>query len=358
MARTLPRSLGTLRRAETPRARRTSVCAEAWRLLRALIYHRVSMPPDDASDLRLAARRTTAARRDRCVFVRFALASLLALLVIACAPVVAYAHPLLDEGERKYEDADFQGALDAFARAEQASDLTRDDLVRLYTRRAMVHHGMQHPEELEADVFRLAHLDRALRLPRAAPPAVRRAYEQAVTRVSGTLRVDVEVESIPGGTRLVARVSDDNAGLVQSLRVRARTAGGAWRRTERATLEVPAAAGATVEYVAEAIGPGGAVLAQAGTDDAPLRTTLAALGASTPAADVGTPAATTTTGGDTALVSTGTPATPRVDEGGAPVWPWLVAGGVVIAAAAVVVALFVVPGPDGDQPISGPQVTF
>jgi hypothetical protein len=40
------------------------------------------------------------------------------------------------------------------------------------------------------------------------------------------------------------------------------------------------------------------------------------------------------------------------------VWPWLLAGGVVIAAAAVVVALFVVPGPEGDQPVSAPQVSF
>ena len=38
-------------------------------------------------------------------------------------------------------------ALDAFARAEAATDLTRADLVRLYTRRAMVHHAMQHPDE-------------------------------------------------------------------------------------------------------------------------------------------------------------------------------------------------------------------
>jgi hypothetical protein len=289
------------------------------------------------------------------------LAALVALWAVGLAPVVAYAHPLIDEGERKYEDADFPGALDAFARAEAATDLTRDDLVRLYTRRAMVHHAMQHPEELEADVFRLANLDRALRLPRAVPPAVRRAYEQAVTRVTSLLRVDVEAEAMPGGTRLVARVSDDNAGLVQSLRVRARTAGGAWRRTDRATLELPAAAGATVEYVAEAIGPGGAVLAQAGTDDAPLRTTLSpalVTSAVTPAA------ATTTADGATAATTTPGPApvpprdpAPR-DVGGAPVWPWLVAGGAVLAAAVVVVALFVVPGPQGDQPVSGPQVSF
>jgi hypothetical protein len=283
-----------------------------------------------------------------------------ALVAVVSAPGAAYAHPILDEGERKYEDADFQGALDAFARAEQAADLTRDDLVRLYTRRAMVHHAMQRPEELEADVFRLAHLDRALRLPRAVPPAVRRAYEQAVTRVSGTLRVDVEAEPMPGGTRIVARVSDDNAGLVQSLRVRARVSGAAWRRVERATLEIPAAAGATVEYVAEAVGPGGAVLAQAGTDDAPLRTTLApalveAAAAPVVAAPTGTvPASSPVSGGGAAPSG----ALPRAAEGGAPVWPWLLAGGVVIAAAAVVVALFVVPGPEGDQPVSGPQVSF
>jgi hypothetical protein len=155
-------------------------------------------------------------------------------------------------------------------------------------------------------------------------------------------------------------VSDDNAGLVQSLRVRARVSGAAWRRVERATLEIPAAAGATVEYVAEAVGPGGAVLAQAGTDDAPLRTTLApalveAAAAPVVAAPTGTvPASSPVSGGGAAPSG----ALPRAAEGGAPVWPWLLAGGVVIAAAAVVVALFVVPGPEGDQPVSGPQVSF
>jgi hypothetical protein len=324
------------------------------------------MTPEDVSALRPAAWRTGAARRELRRRARSPFApwvAFVALSVVALAPALAHAHPLVDEGERKYEDADFQGALDAFARAEAATDLTRADLVRLYTRRAMVHHAMQHPDELEADVFRLANLDRAVRLPRAAPPAVRRAYEQAVARVASLLRVDVEAEAMPGGTRLVARVSDDNAGLVQSLRVRARTAGGAWRRTDRATLEVPAAAGATVEYVAEAVGPGGAVLAQAGTDDAPLRTTLA------PALvdAVTTPVAATTTANGGAAPATAPapgpqPASPRDAapraEGGAPVWPWLVAGGVVLAAAVVVVALFVVPGPEGDQPVSGPQVSF
>ncbi len=313
------------------------------------------MPIRDAGASGRATHKRTVAPWALGVGAVRAFAALWALVLVVLAPAVALAHPLIEEGKRKYEEADFQGALDAFARAEQATDLTRDDIVQLYTRRAMVHHAMRHPEDLEADAFRLANLDREVRLPRSAPPPVRRAYEQAVARVTALLRVDVEAAVMPGGTRLVARVTDDNAGLVQALRVRARTAGGVWRRSERASLEFPAAAGATVEFVAEAVGPGGAVLATAGTDAAPLRMTIASAVAAVTVETRAEGAGDAATGGAAAQAPAG--GAPSDEGGGMSPWPWVIGGGVALVAAAIVIVLLV-PGTQGDQPVSGPMVTF
>ena len=302
---------------------------------------------------RSPARPTLAAKRPigkrRLAATRTMLAAMWVTALVWLVPTVALAHPLIDEGKRKYDEADFQGALDAFTRAEQATDLSREDLVQLYIRRAMVHHAMQHPEDLEADVFRLATLDRGLTLPRSAPPPVRRAYEAAVARVTAPIRLDVEVQPMPGGIKLIARVTDDNAALVQSLRVRARTQDGSWRTSDRASMEVPAAAGATVEYVAEAIGPGGAVIATAGTVAEPLTATAgAAIG---PGPDPGEGA------GSLSGPRPGPGREPGGGGGGSSL-PWAlgIGGGVVVVA--VVIVLIVVLSPSGTNQSTGAMVTF
>lgn len=279
----------------------------------------------------------------------------LLLAALGClAPATALAHPLLDEGTRKYDEADFQGAIAAFTRAEQATDLTRDDLVQLYLRRAMVHQAMGHAENVEADLFRLASLDRALALPREATPAIRAAYAQATLRATGTLRLDVAVRAIPSGLKLIVRVADDSAALVQALRIRARVPGGAWRRSDRASIEVPTTAGATVQYVAEGIGPGGALIVSAGTESAPLTATPGGA----PTVDDATSARGLSdaleTGHGAPDAGAGAQAS---DTGGVGAWPWLVGGGVLVAAGAVV-AILLLTGSDPNQRIAAPTVTF
>ena len=283
-----------------------------------------------------AGRPTTVARS--MLGARSRLAALVLGALICLAPAAALAHPLIDEGLRRYGEADLPGALDALTQAEHATDLTRDDLVQLYLGRAMVHHAMGHATELEADVYRLATLEPALTLRRTAPPPVRLAYEQAAARVPGPMRLDVEVHPTPDGVELVAHVTDDSAGLVQAVRIRARTPGSTWRRSEVASIELPAAAGAAVEYVAEAVGPGGAVLVSAGTESTPLR--VAAPG-----------------GGADATASHADRGAAGRDDHGLGLWPWVIGGGALLVAAVVLIAVLASSSSD-DQHISGLMVTF
>lgn len=287
-----------------------------------------------------------------------ALAGVLVGALVWLVPAAALAHPLIDEGTHRYDEADFPAALAAFARAEQATDLSRDDLVQLYLRRAMVHHAMRNTEDREADLFRLASLERALTLPRSVSPPVRAAYAQAVQRSTSPMRLDVEVQPISGGLKLVVRVAEDSAALVQALRIRARIRGGAWQRADRASLEVPAAAGSTVEYVAEGIGPGGALIVFAGTEAAPLTaTSVDALVAESGPADLSPRAAAdampnTTEGGSRADLATDSAGT-----GGLGPWPWVIGGGVLVVAAVVVLVVLLSASP-GAQQVGGPVVTF
>ena len=54
-------------------------------------------------------------------------------------PAHAQRHQALRDAVQLAESADFQGALTAFARAERAHDLTREDLIELLTERPLVH---------------------------------------------------------------------------------------------------------------------------------------------------------------------------------------------------------------------------
>jgi hypothetical protein len=230
-------------------------------------------------------------------------------------PAVAAAHPLVDRGQRLFEEAEFQGALEAYSQAEQASDLTREDLVRLYQQRALVHHAMGNEAELENDVFRLATLEPRLQLGNDVPPAVRQTFEAAKERVTDALRVVGNAETMPGGVRVTARIENDLSALVQTIRVSTRVGDGEWRTAEAANVEVPAPAGARVQYYAEAIGPGGALVAWSGSRSDPRIAGGAEAGAG------GEPVGPVDGGG-----------------GGVPVWVFI-AGGVAVVVGVVVIVL-------------------
>jgi hypothetical protein len=234
---------------------------------------------------------------------------------VACVcPERAFAHPLLEQAQRKFEQADFEGALALYAQAEAGTDLTRADLVELYLRRALVHHSVGDEEARSLDLFRLATLEPAMELGREVAPIVRSAFEEAAGRVSAPLAMAVDAERTPTGARVTARVENDLAGLVQEVRVAGRAPGFAWMTATNGPVDLPDPPGGRVEVHAEAIGPGGAVLASHGTATEPRTLSLDAVAIENGGGEGG-------------------------GDGGIVWWPLLVAGTALVAGAVVLIVL-------------------
>jgi hypothetical protein len=251
-----------------------------------------------------------------------------ALGVVLLSASVAHAHPILEEAQRHFEEADFEAALEAYGRAEQAADLSRDDLIQLYVRRALIHHTLGNTADLEADLMRLATLEPQYDFGRQAPPVVVEAFERMRERTTGQLSVRIDATTQPGGVRLEARVSNDTAAIVQEVRLGARAPGNAWTLRSNAALEMPAPSDSTLEIFAEAIGPGGAIVASDGTSAEPVTSIVR---------DLPTRHQTTEREGPEIV-------TPPPSDEGVPVWPFILGAGVLAAAGAAVLIILLTSG--------------
>lgn len=236
---------------------------------------------------------------------------MLALVATLAQTTVAFAHPKVDEARTLYEEADFEGALARLQEAWQADDLTREDLLALLRLRALAHMGMGDAEAMREAVRAWVHLDPGVQLDDSTPPEIREAAESARPGPGGGVRVRARLEPTEGGVRIGAVVTDE-VRLVRDVRVHARVGDGPWQAGEP-PLSLPVPPAATVAYAAEAVGPGGAVVARDGTVDDPLTWSAASAGDG---------------------------------SGGAP-WLWVGVGGGVLAAAGVVVAVLLLGG--GEQ---------
>src|SRR5688500_8397108 len=103
----------------------------------------------------------------------------------------AHAHPILDRARNRYYDADFQGALDQLARAENARNLTRSDVISLLALRVLVHLAMEDRDALGADLLRLASLAPDFRFSDEAPPEAQQAFDTARRTSPGALELAV-----------------------------------------------------------------------------------------------------------------------------------------------------------------------
>jgi hypothetical protein len=269
---------------------------------------------------------------------RFSLALTLSVCLVAAAAGRAHAHPILEEAQRLFDEADFEGALEAFGRAEQAGDLTRDDVIQLYVRRALVHHTLGNESDLQTDLMRLASLEPDHEFGRQVPPVVVEAFERAKDRTTGRIAVQLVAQTRPGGVRFEARIRNDTSGIVQEVRLGARAPGNAWTQRSNAALEMPASSDSTLEIYAEAIGPGGAVLASDGTPDEPVIGEVSELSERVVGGgpiDDGNGSG-NGNGNGNGIVQ------PPDDGGGVPAWPFLLGGGILLAAgAAILIAILV-----------------
>lgn len=256
--------------------------------------------------------------------------ALCAVLGLALWPGLARAHPDIDEGRRHLDAAEFEAAVEAFDRAERAERLTRDELVELYERRAVAHHARRSVADMNADLVRLSLLAPDHEPSVEIMPSVRRAFEQARAELPGPLTVSLDVTPGPAGVEVRVEVDGDVGGLVRRVYIFARDRGG-WRRVIGTRLSEPSAPGERHAFYAAAVGPGGVVVASAGSEDRPREVTIPG-GAGEP-------------GGPPRLVDN-----PYVDpsaEGpsdGPGAWPWVVAGAGLAAAVGVVLAIVLAGG--------------
>jgi hypothetical protein len=196
-----------------------------------------------------------------------ALAALAALSALTLAPARAAANADLEEAERLYLDARFEGTLEALARAEAADQLTREELVRLLRRRVLTLFALGEEARLEEALEALAILAPDSELGVEAGPALSRRFA-AIVEARLPAEVEVSTAGEPGSVVLEARALHA-APLVRRVVVHARVGDGPWIDAEERLVLAPPP-GAAVEYHAEALGPGGVRVAREGTPGQPL----------------------------------------------------------------------------------------
>ena len=195
----------------------------------------------------------------------------LAALFTWLVPLCASAHPLVDEARRYFEQAELERALEVLDRAERADDLTPEDAGTLYETRALVYSALQQTSAVQRDLRRLAIVAPERELGPSAPPELREFY--ARLRQEGVSAPEIHAEAALVDGRVVIRgvAGEDPLGLLRSLRLGGRSAGApafALLDAGQLTLEPPTISPAA--YYAQAIGPGGVVLASDGSPTDPL----------------------------------------------------------------------------------------
>lgn len=190
-------------------------------------------------------------------------------LYAALAPVTARAHPLVEDGVRFVQDAEFDAALAVFAAAEEATDLTAPELARLLAHRSLVHFALRQPELMRRDLAHLVAFAPDHPLPEQVPPPVVRAQRQALEHRRAA-RVVAVVGTGPGSVHIAAEMAGAPDGLVRSVRVVAWDRGsGARLESDAGALRVPVERPGGVRYYVEALGAGGAVVAGLGSPERP-----------------------------------------------------------------------------------------
>jgi hypothetical protein len=252
----------------------------------------------------------------------------LAAAVLGC-PASAFAHDDLDAALRHYERAEFDRAVAAFDRAAASSHLTRDELEAVLRGRGLAHHAAGDVGAAEEDLASLLSIAPGVSLDDTTPPAVRRLYERLREEV---VQLAVEGVVLPSSTGYAVslRVTGDVGSLQRGVRIHYESASGV-ETVEAERAEVLSDA-SELRYWVEVIGPGGAVLASAGSAERPLTYGRATALAATSNESVGDVAPSD----DTGIIVGVT-----------------VAIVVVVAAIAVVLALVLAPPPD--TALSGPM---
>ena len=181
----------------------------------------------------------------------------------------AAAHPDIDEAHRHYDDAAFTEALEALGRAEQSPRLTEAELHELLALRATIHFATRTDDAFHNALRTLASIAPDHRFDPNLPPLFLEAWQQA-RDAAEPLEVRVTTSERGDALRFHAYVEGSADSLVRgtpALHVRER--GRAWQSGREGVLVLHGAHADAVELYAEAVGPGGVIVARHGTADAP-----------------------------------------------------------------------------------------
>jgi hypothetical protein len=189
-----------------------------------------------------------------------------ALALVLCPRAV---EAQLETGRRLLDEADFRRAIRAFDRAERSEDLSHEDLVLLYEGRAMARLANGDDEGAEHDLERLATVEPRHVFPAEAPPELAEALARIAGEHGGGLALELSLGERTGGSVVRVGVLRDPMGLTSEVRLHVRVDGGPWRDVVGTEASLEHGARARIEAYAEAIGPGGAEIARAGTEREP-----------------------------------------------------------------------------------------
>jgi|GEM_PF-7011842 len=180
----------------------------------------------------------------------------------------ASAHPGLDEAKRLITELEFDAALAAFQGAVDTGQLTRQELIELLSERTLVLHALHRETELVQDFVWLAALAPEFILDMRAPPALVAMWKSVRDQARGALGVKLSHDVSNGELRLHAELTGTVPEGARA-RIGLRSAAGEWQLTEGPERVLPATEPFEVDVFAQALGPGGLVVAEAGDADHP-----------------------------------------------------------------------------------------
>ena len=235
----------------------------------------------------------------------------------------------LAEGKKHLDFAEFEAALASFDAALAAPDYDKATLIEIYAMRAVAFFALENIAAAEMSIAALLSIDPE-QPPRASyPPQLQRVFARIKGETDGAIGVSASVENQADGVMIRTTVMRDAAAIVQKVIVYYRPAGDPqWKQIPGRSVRVPLTIDQSVEYFAQAIGPGGVILASQGADEKPLTATR------------------------TAPVEKNSGGQP---VSSAPVWPWIVGGAALIAAAVAVVLVIVLTSSPSETQLSAPM---
>ena len=268
-----------------------------------------------------------------------------ASVLVSLHASTAAAHPAVDAVAERLRQADIAGAREAIDAAEEASDLTRADLVVLLEQSAVVHHALSETELMEQALRRLALLEPSHVFSETVPPSVRERFA-SIERPPTGARLVVAARIVPTGVVIDAALAGPDHGLARGIVVSTRVADGPFVDHDGPRVELDAAPGTRIAYYVTVVGLGGAPVFTEGTREAP--TTVVAGPERAPLTAPAPPAE------RRAILDERRP-TSTDDESGT--WGWWVAGGVLLAGAvAIAVVLLVVDADPSGTQLGGVEV--